>query len=180
MDGDTPPIPSVSEVHRKVSEFAFGSPLVTNVLRGHVAEAIIALALEPEWRWCANDYASWDFERADGLRLEVKQSAARQSWTTAGRSSPPAFDIRERTGYWNAGQWVAEAGRPADIYVLAYHAVADATADHRDPQQWTFAVISRAELPAQKTIGLGRASQFGSCHSFDSLKQAITNLAQRL
>lgn len=38
----------ISDVIAKVSQVAFGKPLVTNVLRGHVAEAIIALALEPD------------------------------------------------------------------------------------------------------------------------------------
>lgn len=71
------------DVIAKVTASAFGQPLVTNVLRGHVVEAMVALALEPEWRWCSGDYAAWDFERADGLRMEVRQSAYRQSWVQA-------------------------------------------------------------------------------------------------
>lgn len=93
--------PSIDDVVDRVSHAAFGRPLVTNVLRGQVVEAIIALALEPEWTWCASDYASWDFERADGRRLEVKQSAARQSWAAPAHGIVrPSFDIKERTVRW--------------------------------------------------------------------------------
>lgn len=71
--------PTVADIQRKVADAAFGRPLITNVMRGQVVEAIVACALEPECRWCAADYSSWDFDRADGVRLEIKQSAARQS-----------------------------------------------------------------------------------------------------
>lgn len=100
MDGvDAGGSASVEEVFRKVSEAAFGKRLVTNVLRGQVVEAIVACALEPEWQWCAHDYSAWDFERSDGMRLEVKQSALLQSWS----SEPPkrvttSFDVAERQG----------------------------------------------------------------------------------
>lgn len=49
--------PTVDEIVARVSNAAFGRPLVTNVLRGQVVEAIVASALEPEWTWCAADYA---------------------------------------------------------------------------------------------------------------------------
>ena len=88
----------IDDVIAKVSQAAFGSALVTNVLRGQVAEAIVALVLEPEWNWCSADYSGWDFERADGLRLEVKQSAAMQSWST-GKPSKAIFDVAARTGH---------------------------------------------------------------------------------
>ena len=71
-----------AEVVAKAADAAFGKPLVTNVLRAQLVEAMIALVLVPEWHWCGADYAPCDFERADDLRLEVKQSAARQSWST--------------------------------------------------------------------------------------------------
>src|SRR5690606_35488651 len=107
----------------KASRAAFGAPLVSNILRGHVAEAVIALVLEPEWTWCSADFAGWDFERADGFRLEVKQSASQQSWTSA-KPSSPSFDIATRTGYWeNGATWVPRPGRQAHLYIFAYHAV---------------------------------------------------------
>ncbi len=77
---------------------AVGKPLVTNVLRGLLVEAMVAIALEPVWTWVAGDYASWDFEGPRGLRLEVKQSAARQSWADENVISKCSFDIAPRTG----------------------------------------------------------------------------------
>jgi len=152
----------IGDVIAKVSQVAFGKPLVTNVLRGHVAEAIIALALEPEWSWCSADYAGWDFERADGLRLEVKQSAAMQSWST-GKPSKAIFDVAARTGYWEAGtEWIAMAGRPAHLYVFAHHGIYGDDADHRDPSQWQFYVTAARDLPDAKQIGLSSITRLTS------------------
>lgn len=64
------------EIAAAAADAAFGSPLVTNVHHGLIAEAIVAKALGPTWRWCSSDYSAWDFERTDGVRLEVKQAAA--------------------------------------------------------------------------------------------------------
>jgi len=152
----------IGDVIAKVSQVAFGKPLVTNVLRGHVAEAIIALALEPEWTWSSADYAGWDFERSDGLRLEVKQSAAMQSWST-GKPSRAIFDVAARTGYWESGtKWIAEPGRPAHLYVFAHHSIYGDDADHRDPAQWQFYVVPSRALPDVKTLGLATISTLTS------------------
>ncbi len=147
---------STLDVVSKVSDAAFGRPLVTNVLRGQVVEAIVALALEPEWNWCSADYSSWDFERPDGLRLEVKQSAYRQSWQSApGAKISPGFDVKARTGRWEGSEFVREHGRAAHIYVLAYHDRRDDSADHRDPQQWEFFVLPSAIIPPVARIAIG-------------------------
>lgn len=149
---------NVDDVVQKVSLATFGGPLVTNVLRGHLVEAIIALALEPDWEWCSGDYASWDFEcRSTGTRLEVKQSAAKQSWVLnpEGKPSSPRFDIAARTGRWETdGVFVREHGRAAQVYIFAHHPVVDGRADHRDPMQWRFYVVAAKNLPTAKSIGL--------------------------
>ena len=143
------------EVRARVSEAAFGSPLVVNHFRGLVAEAIVASALEPEWTWCSADWAGWDFERADGLRLEVKQSASRQTWTVGGGApSTCRFDIRARTGSNVGSRGQSANGRAADIYVFAHHFDGSASADHCDPAQWRFFVLPERPLPRAKTIGL--------------------------
>ena len=142
-------------VRARVSEAAFGSPLVANHLRGLVAEAIIASALEPEWTWCSADWAGWDFERADGLKLEVKQSASRQTWSVkGGAQSTCRFDIRSRTGSYVGSQWLPWHGRAADLYVFAHHFEVGAHADHCDPVQWRFFIVPEQLLPRAKTIGL--------------------------
>jgi len=70
------------DITRRVVELAcaatFDRALVTNIFRGIVAEAIVAMAL-PDWQWVSADYSPFDFQHPDGCRLEVKQSALRQS-----------------------------------------------------------------------------------------------------
>ncbi len=170
----------VGDVIARVSQVAFGKPLVTNVLRGHVAEAIVALALEPEWRLCGGDYAGWDFERPDGLRLEVKQSAAMQSWSTS-KPSKPIFDVAARTGHWQAGtQWIAEAGRPAHLYVFAHHSIYADHADHRDPTQWAFYVVATRDLPDIKQAALSTISRLTSAVPVTALADTVRVTASSL
>ncbi len=172
-------IPSSTDVQLKVAHSAFGRPLVTNVLRGLVAEAVVALALEPEWQWCAGDYSSWDFERPDGLRLEVKQSAAKQSWATSDIPSACSFDIAMRKGRWEGADWIGEPGRAAHIYIFAHHPIADSTADHRDPGQWRFYVVPTSELPALGRLSLKRLQRLGLAVSFMELASAVRLAADR-
>jgi hypothetical protein len=81
-----------------------GSPILLNSLRGEVVEEMVAMALEPEWEHCAGEWAACDLrERRSGLRIQVKQSAARQSWHK--HPCPPAgprFSIAEKTVRWPA------------------------------------------------------------------------------
>ena len=98
-------IVSADEIVAHAAKAAFGHARVTNVFRAILVEAIIDKALPVEWSWCSSDYASCDFRHEDGTRLEVKQSAALQSWQTA-KPSAPIFDIAPRTGYWlNGVEW---------------------------------------------------------------------------
>lgn len=165
--------PSIADIQTKVAEAAFGRPLITNVLRGHLVEAIVACALEPEWTWCSADYASWDFEHADGCRLEVKQSAARQSWATSDKPSSCSFDIAERKGRWNGATWIDEVGRAAHLYILAHHPISDSSADHRDAEQWQFYVLRTNALPSTRRLTLARARSLASPVSFTSLRKTV-------
>ena len=168
----------VAEVVARASAAAFGKPLVTNVLRGLLVEAIVASAVEADWVWCAADYSSWDFERADGLRLEVKQSSYRQTWAppASGKVSP-GFDIRTRTGRWEGSKWIAEPGRAAHLYVFAYHDVRDETADHRDPAQWTFFVVPTLQLPLTGRIALGAVRKLAKPINISELFRNVTIIA---
>lgn len=162
------------DVIAKVTASAFGQPLVTNVLRGHVVEAMVALALEPEWRWCSGDYAAWDFERADGLRMEVRQSAYRQSWVQAPHLKVSrGFDIAPRKYAWECANRKELTERAAQVYVFAYHDVRDVTADHREPAQWVFFVVPTSALPDQKSIRLTRLQLLAKPVRLVSLKEKI-------
>lgn len=166
------------EVVAKACDAIFGKPLITNVVRGQLVEAIIAMALEPEWTWCSADYASWDFERSDGVRLEVKQSAYRQSWVTApGTKVSPGFDVKERTGRWEGAVFIPEPGRAAHLYVLAYHDRRDDSADHRDPSQWEFFVIPSVMLPPVARIGLNNVRRLSESVLIDGLARRVQEVA---
>jgi len=163
------------QIVASATEAAFDRPLITNVYRSVIAEAMVDAALRPAWTWCSADYAGWDFEHADGSRLEVKQSAARQSWDPPARGrKPAAFDIAPRTGYWQGAVWVPTSTvRLAHIYVFAYHPLLDETADHREPDQWTFFVLPSTALPDAKTIGLNAiAARVAAC-PFIGLSAAV-------
>ena len=167
------------DIERRVSDAVFGNKLITNVFRGHVVEAIVAEALEPDWTWCSHDYASCDFDRDDGARLEVKQSAALQSWS----ADPPekmsaSFDIAPRKGYWDGLNWVPEPGRRAHIYVFALHKTVDETADHRDPEQWSFYVVRADDLPNGKTISLGPLGRLTEPCNFAELHEQVAKAAR--
>jgi hypothetical protein len=167
--------PTADQIRAKLCAAAFGETLVSNIYRGLVAEIIVGAALDPEWRLCSGDWRGWDFEHAEGCRLEVKQSAARQTWTGSRSASKPIFDIRARKGYFEGADWVSDPRRFADIYVFAYHPIMDTTADHLDPLQWRFHVVPTNRLPEGKTISLARLASLSNDVPWTGLECAIEN-----
>jgi hypothetical protein len=164
-------------VFSKVSNAVFGKPLINNVFRGHLVEAIVSLALGPTWKWCSEDYSSWDFENGAGIKLEVKQSAKKQSWVVTGQTPSPAqFDIAARKIHWEQGKRVEANARAANIYIFAFHPLDGADADHRDPFQWEFYVVASKRLPHAKTVRLSVLAKSHVPVGFDSLKGAIDSL----
>ena len=152
-------------VHRlvveRLIERVYDQPLIGNVERGQYVECMIELALSelrPPWK-LTDTWSGWDLEQHEtGARIEVKQSAALQTWKTPGRSVP-SFKIPSRTGYYadGGGGWVATKNmRHADLYVMAWHGETDSQlADHRQPAQWQFYVVPEHLLsPGQQRIGL--------------------------
>ena len=169
---------STADVIERTSNAAFGKPLVTNVLRGLVVEAMIAMALEPDWTWCSADYASWDFDRPDGVKLEVKQSSYRQSWDTPSHVKvSPSFDVKARKQQWDGRAFVETNRRAAHLYVLAYHDRRDDTADHRDPLQWEFFVLASANIPPVSRIALGSIRRLSDSVTIDRLADRVSFVA---
>ena len=167
---------SANDVVCAATQQIFGKQLITNVNRGVLAETIIALALDEAWEWCSSDYAPWDFRHASGTKLEVKQSASRQSWHAC--SDPPSsvgFDIRSRNGQ-TGHTWRGEKRRWADIYIFAHHHVITDQADHRDPNQWLFYVVEEGRLPLQNTLSLSRVRSLSAPVSVENLCAAINQL----
>ena len=170
------------DMHRSIKRMLlkrFDQRVMNNVHRSDYVECLVALALGPDcwapWErgW---DWAPWDCELESGARLEIKQSAARQSWDREARAPAraPRFDIAPRTGYWaqDGSLWVAGLGRPADIYLFAWHGERRKEhVDHRNTGQWRFFVVPERALPAnQRRIGLAALRALTSPSSIDELR----------
>ena len=161
----------IPECIREMLIGRYDRKIMNNVQRGDYVECMIAAALGLNWQLTSEDWdwAAWDCEHtASKARLEIKQSAARQTWDRGSDRSRrnPRFDIRLRTGYWpkDGGPWVTDWARQADVYVFAWHGETDEHADHRDVAQWRFFVVAERLLPAeQNSIGLSWAGE--NCRS---------------
>lgn len=169
--------PSLIEaVRRHASDAAFGRPLIQNNLRAMVVEAMVDLALPEGWRWSSADWAGWDFEHNDGTRLEVKQSAARQTWAAPRNPGQRRFDAALRQGRWEGSVWLNEPGRHAHLYLFADHPITDDTADHRDPAQWLFYLVAASALPSAKTVSLNRVALLAAPSRYDELAVFVEKL----
>lgn len=172
--------PTKDQIIARATSALFGRPLLTNVHRAVVVEAIIATALEPAWTWCSGDYASCDFRNSTGVRLEVKQSASLQSWNVATlKASQCSFDIAARSGEWEDGiRWVARQGRNADIYLFCHHPLVSEQADHRDPAQWRFFAVREESLPNTKRITLASVERLAPSVGYFDLAETVSGLAR--
>lgn len=141
---------------------------------------MVAQALEPDWALCADDWGACDLKQVGGpLRIQVKQSTARQSWhNDNSQSSRPSFSIKYKTGRHEGLAWVTERSRNAEIFVFGWHPVTDSTADHRDPAQWLFYVTPERDLPAQDSIGLAGLQRLGDPVGIEELPNAVAHIAQ--
>jgi hypothetical protein len=149
----------MNEIALRLAAKLFDQPLIENSYRSAFVEEMIEPFLAPGgWRYTGHGWTGWDFEHLDGARLEVKQSAAHQTWSS-GRilGGKGTFDIAARTGFFDNGgsRWTASAGRAANVYVFAWNGTFGAATDHRNPDQWEFYVVPSELLPeGQKTITL--------------------------
>jgi hypothetical protein len=134
------------------------SDLVSNALRGRLAEFLVAQALgiadgvRAEWD-------AYDLCTRSGLTIEVESSAYLQSWTQRSLSAI-CFDIRS-TRCWDAdtNKLALESRRQAHVYVFALLGHRDKTTlDVMDVTQWEFFVLPSAvldkRLPAQRSLSL--------------------------
>ena len=171
------PTPIVTRLTHRL----FGSPLLRNSIRGELVEEMVAQALEPEWALCAGDWAAYDLKQVANLtemrrplRIQVKQSAARQSWHVDNSPPPrPRFAIAHQTARYEGPTWITETSRNAELFVFGWHPVTDPTADHRDPAQWQFYVVPETALPQQKSISLAALQRMASAVSCENLAEAV-------
>ena len=152
----------------------FDAPQIQNSLRGLWVEAMVCEILGNGWTHTGNDWAAWDLERCDGLRVEVKQSAKHQSWGLS--TSPPRFDIAAAKGHYPDGKTYltnATGSRLANVYIFAWHE----GQDQRDTSEWLFYVVEAKRLPAgQKTLGLSAIQKLGEPVTASELRKRIMRI----
>ena len=166
----------------------FGSPLLRNSIRGELVEEMVVQALEPEWDLCAGDWAACDLKQVANLtemgrplRIQVKQSAARQSWHAEDSPPPrPRFSIAHKAGRYEGETWIADPSRNAEIFVFGWHPVTDASADHRDPTQWRFYVVPEMALPTQKSISLAALQRLAKSVPVRRLQKTVEEVENGL
>lgn len=166
----------------------YDRPLMSNVRRGDYVAGMVVHALGVEWRLCSLDWTGkpWDLERNDGARVIVKQAAALQPRDSEADMPPPRTPVfaiahlREQSakGYKGGEPEGYPPGRPADVYVFAWHAETDLDrADQRCPEQWQFFVAPESRLteqyPNQQTIRLLSLSKITAAVSYDGLAAAV-------
>src|SRR5262245_33053924 len=125
------------------------SDLVSNTLRGVVAEFLVAQALGVA-EGVRLEWDAVDLRTSQGTALEVKASGYLQSWRQD-RLSTPSFDIRQKKS-WDAitNSSARTPARAAQIYVFALHQhQAKATVDPLDVDQWAFYVIPTSRINSQ-------------------------------
>lgn len=160
-----------------------GSDLVTNTMRGSLAEFLVALAVGAAHR-VREEWAPYDVEAEGGIRIEVKTSAYLQYWSQEALSRP-TFDIAPKRA-WDpdTGRYSGEQKRWSDVYVFCLHQHQDKlTLEPLDLSQWTFFVLSTARLDAerrgQKSIGVSALQELGAAEvSFEGIAEAVREAAR--
>ncbi len=176
----------IEQVLHDLRSDLFDRPIMNNLARPMFVERLIARLLGEEWRQRGmNGPAGISRTRVRTPEIEIKQSAARQSWSgSSGKATRPIFDIKERTGFYRGTVWHHAPGRHADLYIFAWHDgyEPENRVDHRDPSQWIFYVLPERLLPTeQKQIALSRLVQLGAQSvQFEDLAPAAGSVLQTL
>jgi len=167
---------TAAEVRAAAFKRHYEPRILDNARRGDIAEEIVAGILDPDWKYCGGAWAGWDFEhRGDGTRLQLKQSAALQTWTRKDVYRPE-FGIKWQKGYYANGiDWIQAptATRYAHIYVFAWHGKTDETCDQADPAQWRFYAVPTTELPVTETVRLAVLAEQRPADEQDTLAAAV-------
>ncbi len=160
----------------------YGSPIIQNNHRGELVEEIVAVALEPDWRLCAGDWSAHDLEHVQtGLRIQVKQSAVKQTWNPPPKPQPTRFSIASKNGRYEGATWFSEPGRNSEIFVFAWHQNIDSSCNQADPQQWQFFVIAERDLPLNaKSVGLSWLKNHCTPTDFANLGSVVNAIAAGL
>ena len=136
------------------------SDLMTNSLRGRLAEFIVATAIGIDLKNTHRvEWDAYDLISNEGIKIEVKSSAYLQSWEQT-KLSAISFGIQPTSCYnYDDGKFESKMKRQADVYVFCVLKNKDRlTVNPLDLGQWDFYIISSKVLNKrvgnQKSIGL--------------------------
>ena len=161
------------------------SDLVSNTLRGRLAEFIVGSAIGVDFTTPREEWDNYDLHTPSGIKIEIKSSAYIQSWEQDDDSAP-SFNIK-RTVAYNSKSRLREgpSKRHADIYVfcLLKHKERD-TIDPLNMDQWEFYVVITKTLDTklgnQKSISLNPLRKLTEPISYNQLAQKIKKKGQEL
>lgn len=133
------------------------SNLLSNTLRGALAEYIVAQALEIYLPYARDDWTEYDL-RYGSKRIEVKSSAYLQAWDQI-KLSDIRFSIAEARSWTSAQHYDDNQIRHSDIYIFClYECTERANADVMRLDDWVFYVLQtkiiNETLGSQRSIGL--------------------------
>jgi hypothetical protein len=157
------------------------SDLVGNVIRGVLAEFIVATALDLN-KGVRTEWNAVDLMTPNGLKIEIKSSAYLQRWKQD-NFSEISFNIAA-TKDWFADkrEYSHKRKRQADVYIFCLlHHREQNTVNPLDMDQWTFYVLETAvmneKLGDQKMIRLSSLLKLKPRHCcYREIKAAIEEL----
>lgn len=162
-----------------------GSDLLSNSMRGVLAEYLVARALRANADGAREEWASYDLTTENGTKVEVKSAGYLQSWYQK-QVSQISFVVPKRR------PWDAETNRMgdvparhADVYVFALLSHKDKlTVDPMDLDQWTFFALPTLVLDRRKrsqhSITVRTLEAIGGRSvAFGELRDAVIEAARR-
>ena len=139
------------------------SDLRMNNVRGILAEFLVAKAVgateAPKEEW-----ANFDVQTPDGIRIEVKASAYWQSWPQREPSKIVFSGLTART-WGDDGSYSADRQIRADLFVFAVQACADPTKyEPLDIGQWEFYVLPASAIAeaGARSLSLASLARYGA------------------
>ena len=155
------------------------SDLLSNSMRGVLAEYLVARALRAKADGVREEWASYDLTTENGTKVEVKSAGYLQSWYQEQLSQISFVVPRRRPWDAKTNRLGDVPARQADVYVFALLSHKDkVTVDPMDVDQWTFFVLPTLVLDqrtrSQHSITLPTlANLCGGSVTYDGLQAAV-------
>ena len=171
----------------------YASGILTNTIRGGLAEYIVALAVQDvrvfndiQEVWDSYDLCMLDEINSDEIKIEVKASGYIQSWYQKNGESTPKFGIGRKEVYFSdTATYSPDKIRAADIYVFCLYKPRDTISvemlNPLEVSQWDFYILPTAilerEKPDESQISLRQLEQLGPRKvPFDQIRSTICEM----